>query len=371
MIGMPAKKADVHEFDEQVVAGRDAKARVDACRRALRILFTKPALPAALLEDYAAIAAFLMGPDIAYELFDLDTIVNPAATAVAAAGGANTSVSKVLRQLLVPAGFANIGGVYFVGDAGAAFARVVTGKMLFVDGLSFVHGEFSHSIQWLLIHHAHSKGTLELTTPVADLYRHSVEYVSVYELAAEKGGGVIPKQIAVWDFCVDCFVPRSGEQQCNLLKSVFSDTARSPAWIQRQLTRGAARETTLGRLLAERDARRMVGPRTLTDVRADALAPGTNVGPDDLAPIYRDRARATMAHRPRVAFPNEPGALVPDPLFAHRGEPKHQAIKAAAAEGVFNEQEVKALYDRGQKAKQHLKKATDPLEREWLQLYDQ
>jgi hypothetical protein len=58
-------------------------------------------------------------------------------------------------------------------------------------------------------------------------------------------------------------------------------------------------------------------------------------------------------------------------LFAHRGEPKHQAIKAAAAEGVFNEQEVKALYDRGQKAKQHLKKATDPLEREWLQLYDQ
>lgn len=362
------KKEVLAQFDEDKVVSQSLDARTAICQKALQSLF--PKLEGTLLQDYARISAFLMRPGTI--LLELDDFVQPAVDKIAAAH-TNVSVSKVLRELLTPCGFAPMGGVYFVGDAGSCFDRVVEGKMLFVDGLSFVHGEFSHSIQWLILLYATNAGKLVITTNLSDLYQNSVRWKSEAKLEAEQGGQSKPKNPTVWDFCVDCFVPRNG-QHCNLLTSLFSDSARAPAWVQKQLTEGDARWSVLGQLLTARDGRRQIlpalrGATTLGELRT--IFEKGDAKPDDLAEYYRQRALANMVPKPRVVFPNAPGALVPDPLHAHWGGVKKHVIEAAKQGSiVFDEKEIEDLYSKANKAKGLKGKSKDPFEKAWLDLYD-
>jgi hypothetical protein len=386
----PPRKKDRAAFLESTILQLAEQEQLERIREALIHLF--PAFAKeherTYLEDYARIVRYLMDRKRFCSIPLLEAACKTAGkelmTEYTAAGRTKTpkdvSVSKLLRKVMSRLGFSDVAGVYFVGDAGDAFGRAVGNKMLFVDGISFVHGEFTHTIQWLYVHYhfaslkeAGASPEMLLTTPVADLYQRSITYRSDALQAAEAGGNPVSKTATVWDFCVDCFKNVKGgvNNACDLVATRFSDGFRSPANLQEALLTGELRATVLGELLTARYARLRFQGQSLRDRAAEKSSV--------LQDFYTARAAEQMQRpnpKAKVIFPGAPGAIVPDPLPPGPATPASPAQLDRMAQSVgnlFTPQEVAALNQQLQKAGQKGPPAAplkdNDLEGLWLYLH--
>jgi hypothetical protein len=193
------------------------------------------------LSDFAIITAFLADTKscVPY-LKKVDETLGGlyiSKAAALAAGGARLKLSECILQMAAAGGFNPMQGVVLTGDAGTAFSMITGNKILFKDGLSRTHGEFTHSIQWLMIIEAHPQ--LGLRTPknkIADLYSQAgtTSTQKGYTLTGEKAGGKGDRQLksGLFDFVCDAFVPKAADSdQTFLLHNLFTKSARSPAFI--------------------------------------------------------------------------------------------------------------------------------------------
>lgn len=152
----------------------------------------------------------------------------------------NSPRRKLSASILILAeqgGFSQMKDVVLTGDAGLAFARITGNKILFKDGLSKVHGEFTHSLQWLAV----IKAAGELQIPIgsiADIYAQAgtTSTIKKYVLTGEKAGGKGKRfeKAGLFDFVCDAFLFQDGDDdQTFLLHNLFSKSARSPAFISK------------------------------------------------------------------------------------------------------------------------------------------
>ncbi len=170
------------------------------------------------------------------------------------------SVSKVLKRCFVELGVTGLRTdlpcAVFSNAQSQAFIEVVKRGILFVDGVNAGHGEFTHTIQWLLIASAKSlpaQGALSNFSCQKDvgwLYTNSVSIVSDMPFLFEGGGTAKVDRKTMWDFVLDCFLltdnQRNGSDSRNqkimsqfdtshLGSSLFADNFRSPRMVQYML----------------------------------------------------------------------------------------------------------------------------------------
>lgn len=165
--------------------------------------------------------------------------------------GANdkNKVTSILLYFLVnECGFKNVPDIVFYGK-GDAFIPVVAQGMAFKDGLSAVHGEYAHTIQWCIIGWAKMKGRIELDAKVVEVYQSLVsQYISKDEYVEEFAR---TKHITLWDLVCDCLNPRSGEKE-DVLKTLFSESFRSPAFLTAEMLNGNLKYCKMSQCLIAR-----------------------------------------------------------------------------------------------------------------------
>lgn len=112
---------------------------------------------------------------------------------------------------------------------GPDIVEIVRGKQMWKDMVGSNHGEFTHSIQWLVLQALLGK---EEGYNLPDLYAASVDYSkhNTHDGIAEKSY----KRVYLWDFLVDCLPwgGRTEKEDWNAATGVapFSATPRSPAY---------------------------------------------------------------------------------------------------------------------------------------------
>lgn len=155
-----------------------------------------------------------------------------------AKGVPRKKLSECILQLAARGGFTQMQGVVLTGDAGTAFGLITGSKIMFKDGLSSIHGEFTHSLQWLAV--IECAGMLGIPVGnVADIYAYcgTTSMIKNFYLTGEKPGGKGEdknrfKKSGLFDFVCDAFLFNEGDQdQTFLLHNLFSKSARSPAFI--------------------------------------------------------------------------------------------------------------------------------------------
>lgn len=159
------------------------------------------------------------------------------------------SVSKLLKTCFRKLGVTKLNldapSAVFSDAASQFFMPVVRKGCLFVDGVTTGHGEFTHSIQWLILTCARSLNLAPMVNDIGDLYRQAVDIESALGLAFEKAGTPEVGPKTAWDFVLDCFLPTksqaSNESQYisgetirifDLGTSLFTTNFRSPRALQ-------------------------------------------------------------------------------------------------------------------------------------------
>jgi hypothetical protein len=120
------------------------------------------------------------------------------------------------------------------------FAGIVSEKILFRDNYTRPHGEFTHTLQWLVIAWEFSD-----VLPVSQLYANSVKYHSgdkQFVLFKGKTGS-----IEMWNFLVDCF---EGEE--DFQSNILSKTFRCPQVLTNRLSADLPSENWLGEFIYHR-----------------------------------------------------------------------------------------------------------------------
>jgi Family of unknown function (DUF5636) len=130
------------------------------------------------------------------------------------------------------------------------FCDGVRKKQLFRDVYTRPHGEFTHTIQWLLLA-AH----LGEQIPIPDLYVHSVDYKSAKKFNTGKGDN----EIYLWNFLVDCF---KGEE--NYETNVLCNTFRCPQILTGQLRKVMPTDSWLGEFLYQRRLKGLKGGKKVS-----------------------------------------------------------------------------------------------------------
>lgn len=171
------------------------------------------------------------------------------------AAPSNNKMSSILLHFMVTeCGFSAVPEIVFYGGTGDAFIPIVQGGMVFKDGLSAVHGEYSHTLQWCMIGWAVRRGKIALSRPLVDIYKSLVDTrnPSKTELAQEFG---IKKPALFWDLVCDCFAPEKGEYE-NCTTNVFSESFRAPAYLTREMLSGSLQGAACSDLLKGRHERK-------------------------------------------------------------------------------------------------------------------
>ncbi len=123
---------------------------------------------------------------------------------------------------------------------GETFAGIVSAKILFRDNYTRPHGEFTHTLQWLVIAWEFSE-----VLPVSELYANSVKYHSgSKEFVISKGKNA---SIEMWNFLVDCF---EGEE--DFQSNILSKTFRCPQVLTNRLSAELPSENWLGEFIYHR-----------------------------------------------------------------------------------------------------------------------
>jgi len=147
----------------------------------------------------------------------------------------------------------SVQNVTLTGNAATLFGGIVSRGYLFKDETGPSHGEYAHTIQWLVIAYAKYFGVIKLDTAVLDLYKQAAGSGSlvsgeVYALDADTDALIVLKnRTPVWSFIVDCF--RSGERNGlpeDFPGNVFVENYRSPGYLTDQMLHRRLRDTFLG-----------------------------------------------------------------------------------------------------------------------------
>ncbi|MCM5682390.1 hypothetical protein M8A51_22920 [Schlegelella sp. S2-27] len=116
------------------------------------------------------------------------------------------------------------------------FAEVLSKKILIRDLFTRPHGEFTHTIQWLLLAYAFGDS-------IPQYYAKSVKYKSVKNFDAQGG----PKRIYMWNFLVDCFDGAEDYPQ-----NIFCKTFRCPQIFTERLGAVLPQQAWLGEFISRR-----------------------------------------------------------------------------------------------------------------------
>ncbi len=164
----------------------------------------------------------------------------------------NKVTSLLLYYLHNECGFKNVPEIVFFGK-GDGFIPVVAEGMIFKDGLSAVHGEYAHALQWCVIGWAVKKGVIELSCPVVEVYKSlvSTHAQSHDNLVGEFGE---TKKHFLWDMVCDGLAKHGSHKSPdeNILSNIYSESFRSPAYLTNEMLRSSLSATTLGQLLQAR-----------------------------------------------------------------------------------------------------------------------
>jgi len=171
------------------------------------------------------------------------------------------SVSKLLRacfrEYAVTGLMLDMPSAIFSDANSKGFVPFVKKGCLFVDGVTAGHGEFTHTIQWLLIAAAKNASLITLTNDVGDLYAKAVGIDTDVSMLFEKPGPNIPFGAkTMWDLVVDCFLtidtqekqgatniapankPKTMIDHYEFTTSLFARNFRSPRMLQYALFGG-------------------------------------------------------------------------------------------------------------------------------------
>jgi hypothetical protein len=150
--------------------------------------------------------------------------------------GLRGAFSQVLRDVCPLYGFSSHVRILNGQLSHEEFCAGVRAKMLFRDVYTRPHGEFTHTIQWLVL-------AAHFGADVADLYVYSVAYKSTKKFNAGKE----EKEIYLWNFLVDCF---KGEEDYE--NNILCDTFRCPQIVTKQLQQVLPSDPWLGNFLYDR-----------------------------------------------------------------------------------------------------------------------
>ena len=180
---------------------------------------------------------------------------------------------RAFHRLMKHHGFVDLQGVVFTGNAGG-FIETVKNKILFKDLTGPLHGEFTHSLQWLTICYLVAAPDRiaghKFQNRVSDIYSKVID-IRIWpdtksgmfpdELRFTKGAPVMTNptipvpptppapQKTLWDFVVDCFAeksPYTGEllgPAADLIKNLYTDSYRCPANIMLAIQNGSLAQT--------------------------------------------------------------------------------------------------------------------------------
>ena len=178
------------------------------------------------------------------------------------------------------------------------FAPIVAQGMVFKDGLSSVHGEYSHTLQWAIIGWAVATNRIQLSRPVVDVYRALVntQYLSANDLEKE----FEQKEKAIlWEVVCDCFEPKyRPREREHCRENIFSDSHRSPAYLTRVMLTGELSSTSCGALLHNRHTRKAFHiAGSDDDIEADTQTIARQTA-SDRGKMLDDEGGGQVAYRP-------------------------------------------------------------------------
>jgi hypothetical protein len=167
---------------------------------------------------------------------------------------AHLSVSKVLKHCFKELGVTGLKTdlpcAVFPNAQSQSFFDVARTGVLFVDGVNAGHGEFTHTIQWLILASARCLSGLKCLdsfmckNDIGTLYMEATKESgkSVSNLFFEGAGQLKFEPKYVWDFVLDCFLLTDKQRtENNMLDgkctkelgvSLFADNMRSPRFLQ-------------------------------------------------------------------------------------------------------------------------------------------
>lgn len=220
MFGGKVSDARLRDYAQCVCLLSDAELAAQALHevdavvfRALNELLTPPAggAPFATL-DLACTALRTDALICAGHRYDVARGLPPAVPRV--------SVSKVLKRCVQLLGIRNIHTdmpcAVFSDAQSGAFLDMVKQGFMFVDGVTAGHGEFTHTIQWLMIAAAKNRNLIQVVADVGTLYREAVTFTTVGDMIFEAGGTRKQLPKSMWDVVVDCFLPTVDEKPLQL-----------------------------------------------------------------------------------------------------------------------------------------------------------
>lgn len=229
----PADKS----FEEETQWGCDALAHVFPKYK------ENPAYGTTSLCDISQCLAVLGDEQVFTKLLE-DWDRNYFAPCYAKYDGKNKVSTIILYFLVSECGFKNIPGIVFYAGTGDAFLPVVWEGAAFKDGLSAVHGEYTHMLQWCVIGWANKMGRIKLSKPVVAAYKSLVDPLAMAsqgeyftEFVKKNNPNGATKKVSMWELVCDCFVPRSGQDDENVENNLFSRSFRSPAHLTEYLLR--------------------------------------------------------------------------------------------------------------------------------------
>lgn len=234
-----------------------------------------------MLRDCAVICAFLQSNKVFEDFYrqHVDPLlaecyfVEKGKTVPATDRSKGGGLMRAFYELMKGHGFNTLHGVVFTGNAGG-FVGVVTNGILFRDMTGPMHGEFTHSLQWLAVCllQETSCGVIEgghvFNRPIVDIYKKIVTVQvlwvreDVFKIRHENWPGELsfkdqtaqnaaPKTL--WDFMVDAFSATHHTTKSRMaeempLENLYTDSYRCPANITVALQWGALQDTFIGRL---------------------------------------------------------------------------------------------------------------------------
>jgi len=214
-------------------------------------------------------------------------------------GDKNKMTALLLYFLVNECNFSAADGIVFFGKSND-FIKVVRASCMFKDGLSSVHGEYAHALQWCVIGWACRSGRITLKADQVGLVYSSLvaeQAKSNLKVIGEFGDPKEPTYL--WDIVCDCFAQRSGHasKQEDVLGNLNSDSFRSPAFLTAKMLEpyGELSDLAICKHLQGRYER-----KRFADLKDEGLATHTLRAQRGKADKYVDEASKT-------AFPKEFG----------------------------------------------------------------
>lgn len=229
-----------------------------------------------LHDDFASIIAFLATTGHFEEVFlkvdaDVRAAMEKTANRQKNEEGGSNRLTTAFFDLFTAYGatFPRVQNVVLVGSSASVFGTIVSHGIHFKDATGPGHGEYSHTVQWLVIARAVSDKQLTLEKTVAEIYRESAGGLQALGKGKLIGQNAEPQVYAYWNLLVDCFRADDLNLEESALENLVSSTYRSPGYLTLSLRGGPLKQTFLAQHLGARYARRT--PKETSKLTAEKL----------------------------------------------------------------------------------------------------